>query len=68
MWKRQPDIDALLARIRQLVSEREQRRRTGAGRQELTRRSAEISRLHARLADHVRRGLREENARHGTLG
>jgi hypothetical protein len=66
MWRRQPEIDALLTRIRQMVSERDRRRRAGAAREELARRSAEIGRLHSQLADDVRRGLREENARHGT--
>jgi hypothetical protein len=66
MWKGQPEIDALLTRIRKLVSEREQRRRTGAGRQELARRNAEIAHLHSRLASQVRRGVREESAPHGT--
>jgi hypothetical protein len=65
MWRRQSEIDALLTRIRQLVSERERRRRAGAGALEIARRGAEIAHLHSRLADEVRRGLREENARHG---
>jgi hypothetical protein len=63
MWRR--DIDALLARIRQLVSEREDRRGAGAARHELEQRNAEIAHLHSRLAERVRRGLREET-RHGT--
>src|SRR5215212_5257346 len=41
MWRR--DIDALLMRIRQLVSEREDRRGAGAGRHELEQRNADIA-------------------------
>jgi len=65
MWRHQSEIDALLGRIRQLVIEREQRRREGAGDRELGRRNTEIGLLHARLADRVRRELREEKHRHG---
>ena len=64
MWR--CDVDALLRRIRQLVSEREDRRGAGAGAQELEQRNAEIAHLHSRLAERVRRGLREEPIRHGT--
>jgi hypothetical protein len=60
------DIDALLSRIRQLVSERDARRGAGAGRPELEQRNAEIAHLHSHLAERVRRGLREETAPHGT--
>ena len=63
MWRR--DIDALLTRIRQLVREREDRRGAGAGRHELEARDAEIAHLHSRLAERVRRRLREETDRHG---
>jgi len=64
MWRR--DIDALLMRIRQLVSEREDRRGAGAGRHELEQRNADIAHLHSRLAERVRGGLGEEKVRHGT--
>ena len=63
MWRR--DIDALLTRIRQLVREREARRGAGAGAHELEERDAEIAHLHSRLAERVRRRLREETDRHG---
>jgi hypothetical protein len=66
MWRRQSEIDALLARIRHLVRELEHWRNAGAGHQELARRSAEIDHLRMRLAGRVRRALREEAVRHGT--
>jgi hypothetical protein len=63
MWRH--DVDALLARIRQLVREREDRRGAGAGDHELEARNAEIAHLRSRLAERVRRRLREETDRHG---
>jgi hypothetical protein len=53
------EVDHLLRRIRALVSVRESLRNAGAGEEELARQTATIRRLQGRLAERVRRSMRE---------
>jgi hypothetical protein len=63
MNNRSPEIDELLLRIRGLVRVRELLRDRGASDEELEEHSAEIGRLHWRLAQLVRRAVADEGGR-----
>ena len=60
------EVDHLIRRIKGLVRVRELLRNAGASEAELERQSADIRRLQARLAERVRRTMREsaEAGRH----